>query len=151
MRRQPAGIVRGQPISGEKLAFAKDMRREMTPEERVLWNELRQNRLNGIHFRRQQVIAGFIVDFYCDAARLAVELDGAYHDASYDAHRDRALARVGVKSCESKTSSCDAISRVFSTIYVSESANELARRPNLRPLPFREGEMIFRIVVGTEG
>ena len=96
-RRQSAGIVRGQPISSEKLTFAKNMRREMTPEERALWNELRQNRLNGIHFRRQQVIAGFIVDFYCDAARLAVELDGAYHDAGYDAHRDRALARLGVK------------------------------------------------------
>ena len=52
----------------------------MTVEERALGNELRQNRLNGIHFRRQQVIAGFIADFYCDAARIAVELDGAYYD-----------------------------------------------------------------------
>jgi len=63
LRRQPAGIVRGQPISAAKLAFAKDMRREMTPEERILWNELRGNRLRNIHFRRQQVISGFIVDF----------------------------------------------------------------------------------------
>jgi very-short-patch-repair endonuclease len=42
------------------------------------------------------VVSGFIVDFYCDAARLAVELDGAFHDADYDAQRDRELARVGV-------------------------------------------------------
>jgi very-short-patch-repair endonuclease len=97
VRRQPAGIVRGQPISSEKLAFAKNLRRAMTPEERVLWNELRQNRLEGIHFRRQQVISGFIVDFYCDAARLAVELDGAYHDAALDGNRDRELAWVGVQ------------------------------------------------------
>ena len=73
------------------------MRREMTLEERILWNELRGNRLKGIHFRRQQVISGFIVDFYCDAARLAVELDGAHHEAGYDADRDCELERVGVK------------------------------------------------------
>ena len=97
LRRQPAGIVRGQSISAAKLAFAKDMRRQMTLEERILWNELRGNRLKRIHFRRQQVISGFIVDFYCDAARLAVELDGAHHEAGYDADRDRELERVGVK------------------------------------------------------
>ena len=97
LRRQPAGIVRGQSISAAKLAFAKDMRRQMTLEERILWNELRGNRLKRIHFRRQQVISGFIMDFYCDAARLAVELDGAHHEAGYDADRDRELERVGVK------------------------------------------------------
>jgi very-short-patch-repair endonuclease len=43
------------------------------------------------------VISGFIVDFYCDGARLAIELDGAYHDADDDAERDRALARMGVE------------------------------------------------------
>jgi very-short-patch-repair endonuclease len=94
--RRPAGIVQGQRISREKLALAKQMRRHMTPEERILWNELRHNRHDGLHFRRQQVISGYIVDFYCDAARLAVELDGAFHDADYDALRDLALARAGV-------------------------------------------------------
>jgi len=72
------------------------MRREMTPEERILWNHLRQNRCARLHFRRQQVISGFIVDFYCDGARLAVELDGAFHDIDYDAERDRELAHTGV-------------------------------------------------------
>jgi very-short-patch-repair endonuclease len=95
-RRRPAGIVQGQRISSTKLVLAKQMRREMTPEERILWNELRNNRRDGLHFRRQQVISGFIVDFYCDTARLAVELDGAFHDADYDAERDLALARAGV-------------------------------------------------------
>jgi very-short-patch-repair endonuclease len=93
MRRQPAGIVRGQSISAAKLALAKDLRREMTPEERMLWAELRGNRLKGIHFRRQQLISGFIADFYCDAARLAVELDDAY----YDAQRDCEFGRLGVR------------------------------------------------------
>ena len=97
LRRNPAGIVQGQKVCATKLALAKQMRREMTADERIFWNEVRSNRLRGIHFRRQQVIGGFIIDFYCDAARLAVELDGAGHDAEYDAHRDRELARVGVK------------------------------------------------------
>jgi len=94
-RRQPAGIVQGQRISEGKLLLAKQTRREMTPEERILWNHLRQNQLEGLHFRRQQVIAGFIADFYCDAARLAVELDGAFHEPEYDAQRDRAFAVMG--------------------------------------------------------
>ena len=67
----------------------------MTPEERMLWNHLRQNRCAGFHFRRQQVISGFIA-VYCDAARLAVELDGAFHEPAYDAERDDALARAGL-------------------------------------------------------
>ena len=97
LRRNPAGIVQGQKVCAVKVTLAKQMRRAMTADERIFWNEVRSNRLHGIHFRRQQVISGFIVDFYCDAARLAVELDGAGHDAEYDTHRDQALSLVGVE------------------------------------------------------
>ncbi|HEY7021833.1 MAG TPA: DUF559 domain-containing protein [Ktedonobacterales bacterium] len=60
---------------------------------------MRANRLHGYHFRRQQVMAGFIVDFYRHAARLAVEVDGAAHNGqeAYDAERDQALAGYGVR------------------------------------------------------
>ncbi len=51
----------------------------MTSAEKLLWQELRANKL-GVHFRRQQVIAGFIVDFYCHKADLIVEVDGETHD-----------------------------------------------------------------------
>ena len=70
----------------------------MTPEERLLWNRLRCSALDGIHFRRQQIIGGFIVDFYCAAANLAIELDGPIHDAQVelDRQRDRALAELGI-------------------------------------------------------
>ena len=47
----------------------------MTPAEKILWKELRANKL-GVHFRRQQVIQGFIVGFYCHKAELVVEVDG---------------------------------------------------------------------------
>jgi very-short-patch-repair endonuclease len=63
----------------------------MTPEERLLWARLRRSQLHGFHFHRQQVIDGFIVDFYCASANLVVEVDGAVHDtqAEYDAERER--------------------------------------------------------------
>jgi len=95
LRRRPGGIIQGQRVSASKAALPREMRREMTPEERILWNHLRQNRCAGLHFRRQQVISGFIVDFYCDGARLAVELDGAFHDIDYDAERDRETSPHG--------------------------------------------------------
>ncbi len=73
-------IVTGQRVKKEKLERAKELRRNMTPAERRLWNELRANRLGGWHFRRQQIIDGFIVDFYCHKAGLIIEVDGPIHD-----------------------------------------------------------------------
>ena len=71
----------------------------MTPEEGILWQHLRTNRLGGWHFRRQQVIDGFIVDFYCHKAGLVVELDGSIHDGQteYDVDRDQALESRGLR------------------------------------------------------
>jgi very-short-patch-repair endonuclease len=45
-------IVRGQRVSTKQLEGAKELRREMTPEEKILWKQLRTNKLNGLHFRR---------------------------------------------------------------------------------------------------
>jgi len=55
--------------------------------------------LDGLHFRRQQVIEGFIVDFYCDAVKLAIEVDGKPHEeqGEYDELRAEAIARQGVR------------------------------------------------------
>ena len=69
----------GQKINPEKLERARILRSEMTPVEKILWQELRRSKL-GSHFRRQQVIAGFIVDFYCHSAGLVTELDGLTED-----------------------------------------------------------------------
>ena len=95
----PKNIVIGQKVTSEKVARAKELRRQMTEEEQILWQHLRANRLDGWHFRRQQVIAGFIVDFYCHAASLVVELDGPIHasQAAYDTERDRVLAEKGMR------------------------------------------------------
>ena len=72
-------IIPGQRVVKEKLQRARELRREMTPAEKILWQELRGNKL-GVHFRRQQIIAGFIVDFYCHKVGLVIEVDGDIHD-----------------------------------------------------------------------
>jgi very-short-patch-repair endonuclease len=86
-------------VTRAKIERAKELRRNMTEAERILWQHLRANRLGGRHFRRQQIIDGFIVDFYCHAAALVVEVDGAIHQqqAAADAERDRVLSARGLR------------------------------------------------------
>jgi very-short-patch-repair endonuclease len=93
-------VILGQPATREKVQRAKELRSVMTPAEAVLWGQLRKNKLGGFHFRRQQVIDGFIVDFYCHECALAVEIDGAVHAAhrEHDAERDAALSRRGFRT-----------------------------------------------------
>ena len=95
----PKNIVIGQKITSEKKQRAKELRSEMTPAEKILWQRLRRNQLNGLHFRRQQVIDGFIVDFYCHAASLIIEIDGGIHETQkeQDAERDSHLSSRGFK------------------------------------------------------
>ena len=91
-------IIPGQKITKEKLQRAKELRRYMTPAEQILWQELRVNK-QGVHFRRQQIIAGFIVDFYCHKAALVVEVDGDIHDLQLDqdARRETVLRELGLR------------------------------------------------------
>lgn len=86
-----------QPVDPVKAALARELRKNMTPAEQILWQHLRANRLDGLHFRRQQVIAGFIVDFYCNVARLVIEVDGPIHDdqKEMDAEREGILENLG--------------------------------------------------------
>jgi very-short-patch-repair endonuclease len=96
---KPRRIVLGARVSKEKLEIARGLRRVMTLPERRLWERLRARRLGGIHFRRQQVIRGFIVDFYCHAAGLAIEIDGDGHrnQTDYDQARDHRLSEIDVR------------------------------------------------------
>jgi very-short-patch-repair endonuclease len=91
------GIVTGQRVSRAKYERARELRREPTGEEAILWRHLRANRLDGLHFRRQQVISGFIADFYCHVASLVLELDGPAHESSYDEERDNVLESLGLQ------------------------------------------------------
>ncbi|MBL0948570.1 endonuclease domain-containing protein [Brevundimonas sp.] len=80
---------------------AKRMRRPMSPPEARLWVRVRARRLEGCKFRRQHPCGPFILDFYCAAARLAVEVDGESHNhpdqISHDRRRTRWLAAQGIR------------------------------------------------------
>ena len=92
-------IIVGQHVSPAKAARAKELRQDMTDAERLLWESLRHNQLEGWHFRRQQVIDGFIVDFYCHRKGLVVEVDGGIHHQhpNYDMERDRLMCQRGLR------------------------------------------------------
>ena len=92
-------IVRGQKVSYEMHERAKQLRREMTPAEKILWKAVRANRLNGLHFRRQQIVHGYFADFYCHQHELIVELDGGIHELQkeYDADREAYLITLGFR------------------------------------------------------
>jgi very-short-patch-repair endonuclease len=60
-------------------AFAKNLRKQSTDTERVLWEYLRTKRMNGLKFKRQQPIGNYIVDFVCFEKNIIIELDGSQH------------------------------------------------------------------------
>ena len=84
------------------VAAARELRRAMTPPELRLWAVLRGRAVDGLRFRRQHPIGPFILDFYCDSIKLAVEVDGDQHGIGdhprRDARRDRWLANHGVET-----------------------------------------------------
>ncbi|MDP1914545.1 endonuclease domain-containing protein [Brevundimonas sp.] len=68
---------------------ARDLRRRLTLPEVVLWTALRGRRLGGLRFRRQHPIGPYIVDFFCPALRLALEVDGRVHEHPDSLRHDR--------------------------------------------------------------
>ncbi|MGL4550376.1 MAG: endonuclease domain-containing protein [Gemmataceae bacterium] len=94
---KPYQVVVGQFVREEKADLARSFRREMTPAERILWQALRGRRLRA-KFRRQQVIDGFIADFYCHEAALVLETDGPVHERQRgdDEERDGVIASRGL-------------------------------------------------------
>ena len=92
------GIVTGWRGDG-KPQRAQVLRRQMTPQEKLLWQNLRGNHLDNLHFRRQVTIDGFIADFYCHEVGIVLEVDGAVHrnQQEYDKLRDQIIAARGLR------------------------------------------------------
>ena len=86
--------------SDELVVRARRLRQRQTEAEKLLWYHLRNKRLGGYKFRRQHPIGGYIVDFFCDAAHLVVELDGGGHNEpgqiDYDHIRTSKLEERGL-------------------------------------------------------
>lgn len=83
------------------LQNAEKNRLNNTPAEKVLWEAIRLKKLDGFRFRNQHAIGSFIVDFHCHEAKLAIEVDGDYHQAptqaAMDEERTYLLEASGVK------------------------------------------------------
>ena len=86
------------PLPRHLLERARRLRHDATNPEELLWELLRNRQLEGLKFRRQVVIAPFVVDFYCHEKRLVVEVDGASHidRAEYDRGRQDWIERQGL-------------------------------------------------------
>ena len=78
-------------------ANGRQLRQNMTPAERTLWQRLRGKRLGGYKFRRQQPFGGYVLDFICLEAKLVIEIDGGQHaeQVAYDEARTRDLEVAG--------------------------------------------------------
>jgi very-short-patch-repair endonuclease len=85
-------------LSEEQLARSRQLRKDSTFPERRLWGCLRGGRLCGLKFRRQFCVGPYVVDFYCHAKRLVIELDGDSHigRARYDLAREAYLQSQGL-------------------------------------------------------
>ena len=79
---------------------SRTLRTNMTDAEQMLWYHLRRKQIQGVQFYRQKPLLAFIVDFYCPAAKLVIELDGSQHfEAEHQAKdqaRDAALEGLGL-------------------------------------------------------
>jgi len=81
----------------DRIARARQMRREMGEAEKRLWTRLRRNQI-GFHFRRQAPVGLYFLDFYCAKARLCIEVDGDLHAqrSAEDRQRDLYLQQLGI-------------------------------------------------------
>lgn len=95
--------IKPNPRMADGISYtrAKAFRRRMTPPEARLWVCLRASRFRGYKIRRQHPIGPYILDFFCAAASLAIEVDGAQHDhpdrAAHDQRRTAWLGQQGIR------------------------------------------------------
>ena len=101
-RGTPSSCERIMPhakVAPQNRQHAREMRKVMTDAELKFWNAVRAHRLDGLSFRRQLPVGGYIVDFACPSHKIIVELDGFQHAedsaAEYDKRRTRTLEELG--------------------------------------------------------
>lgn len=86
------------PYESHLVEKARKLRNNSTPAEKRLWKYLRKKQMHQYDFDRQKPINRYIVDFYCKELKLAIEIDGRYHDyqQKYDLSRQRKLESFGI-------------------------------------------------------
>lgn len=82
-----------------KYLLARNLRKNMTPQERKLWSKIRNKQFHGLAFRRQYPMGEYIVDFICREIKLIIEIDGGQHNFNenieYDTKRTQFLNSLG--------------------------------------------------------
>jgi len=114
--------------SPEIFRRAKLLRGNMTEAEKALWQRLRKNQFNGLHFYRQHPIAKFIVDFYCHSKLFVIELDGGVHTklevSERDENRQLELEKLGLKVLRFKND--DVINNIRMVLLEIENATGIS-------------------------
>ena len=89
------------PYNKELKQYSRELRKNMTETENLLWSKIRRKQLKGYQFYRQKVIGNYIVDFYCPKANLIIELDGSQHYSVKgeinDRNRDAYMEKLELK------------------------------------------------------
>ena len=111
----------------ELVSNARVLRNNMTKAEIILWSRLREKKINGYKFRRQQPVFDYIVDFYCHELKLIIEVDGEIHSLpekiNYDSKRENILKINGfhilrLSNLEIETELDSTINKII--LYISE-------------------------------
>ena len=88
------------PFDQKSLDFIRELRKNSTDAEQLVWSYVRDRRLHDQKFRRQKSLGPYALDFYCHELKLAIELDGGQHNEdghlAYDARRDAFVASKGI-------------------------------------------------------
>ncbi len=117
----------------DTLKRARKLRSEMSLPERMLWRVLRE-RPGGFKFRRQHPAGIYILDFYCPAVRLAIEVDGRAHDAARsDFLKSQHVATLRVPATVIMTSLESAMARIVDVC--KERAMKIKERQGKSPVP----------------
>jgi very-short-patch-repair endonuclease len=85
----------------EKFTKARNLRKEQTEQEKIMWSILRNRKFYGLRFKRQVPLGSYIVDFCCNEKKIVIEIDGGQHNEpsniSYDKQRTEFLETEGYK------------------------------------------------------
>ena len=94
--------MRGLPVQSVNKEMSRRLRREATSTEKELWRHLRNRKVAGLKFRRQQCFGPYVLDFYCAEEKLNIEIDGGQHDLperrEHDARRTALLEAEGIRT-----------------------------------------------------
>lgn len=113
---------------------AGELRSRMTETEKILWDVVRENTIQGLKFRRQHPLNNYIADFYCHKIKLVVEIDGSVHFTEtakeYDEYRTNVMNSLGIEVLRfTNEEICNDLSNVINAIE-SKCSELLASTPS---------------------